>query len=129
MKKIILIVLVLGLLGGGAAYFYVFHKPHRAPSEEKSSFQLTSIELASEFETNQASATEKYGDKVVEISGTAIEVKETYIILDNVISCTPVEGTDFTEAIQAGDEVIIKGRVISYDDLFEEVKLDNCIKL
>lgn len=128
MKKGIIIVLIIAVLGGIGAYFYVFHKPHRNPSEEKASYELAAVELAMEFKQNQAAANEKYIDKVVEISGTAMDVRDTYIIMDNVVNCNAVEGHDFQGSIQAGDELIIKGRVIGYDDLLEEVKLDNCVK-
>ena len=129
MKKTVVIVLILAVLGGVGAYFYVFHKPHRNPSEETAAYQLPAMELALEFKQNQEAANQKYIDKVVELSGVAMDVRDTYVIMDNVVNCNGVEGNDFQTSIQAGDEVVIKGRVIGYDDLMEEVKLDNCIKL
>jgi len=128
MKKGILIILALVILGGVGAYFYVFHKPHRDPSTEKATYQLSAEALADPFINNQAAANEKYIDKVVEVSGVVLEVEGTRIILDNAVSCTAANEETFAQ-IAEGDEVKVKGRVIGFDDLFEEVKMDNCIKL
>lgn len=128
MKKGILVVLVLVILGGLGAYFYVFNKPHRDPSSETASYSLKATELANEFSANQEAANQKYVDKVVEVSGTVMEITDTYIIMDNVLNCSLVEGEDVS-GIQAGDEITVKGRVIAFDDLLEEVKMDNCKKL
>lgn len=128
MKKGILVVLVLVILGGVGAYFYVFNKPHRDPSSETASYSLKATELAEEFSSNQEAANQKYVDKVVEVSGTVMEITDTYIIMDNVLNCSLVEG-GHERGIQAGDEITVKGRVIAFDDLLEEVKMDNCKKL
>ncbi|WP_417603670.1 OB-fold protein [Owenweeksia hongkongensis] len=128
MKKGILVIVVLVLLGGVGAYFYVFNKPHRDPSSETASYQISAEEIISDFRNNQEAANEKYVDKVVEVSGTAMEITDSYIIMDNVLNCTILAGHDVS-GIQAGDEITIKGRVIAFDDLLEEVKMDNCIKL
>ncbi|WP_417591773.1 OB-fold protein [Owenweeksia hongkongensis] len=128
MKKGILVIVVLVLLGGVGAYFYVFNKPHRDPSSETASYQISAEEIVSDFRNNQEAANEKYVDKVVEVSGTAMEITDSYIIMDNVLNCTILAGHDVS-GIQAGDEITIKGRVIAFDDLLEEVKMDNCIKL
>jgi|SRR5690606_6097555 len=128
MKKGIVILLAIVLLGAIGAYLYVFNKPHRDPSSEVASHSLRATELAQEFSENPEEANRKYIDKVVEVGGVAMEVTDTYIILDNVLNCSLVEGHDVM-GVQAGDEIVIKGRVIAFDDLLEEVKLDNCVKL
>lgn len=128
MKKGVIVVLVLVILGGLGAYLYVFNKPHRNPSAETASYSLAASELAQKFVTDQKASNQKYVDKVVEVSGTAMEVTDTYIILDNVLNCTMADAIG-TSGVQAGDEITIKGRVIAFDDLLEEVKLDNCVKL
>ena len=128
MKKGILVVVVLVVVGAIGAYLYVFNKPHRDPSSETASYSLLANELAQEFSANTEAANQKYVDKVVEVKGVAMEVSDTYIIMDNVLNCSFLAGEDVSD-IQAGDEITIKGRVIAFDDLLEEVKLDNCVKL
>lgn len=128
MKKGIIIILAIAVLGGIGAYFYVFHKPHRDPSAEAATFQIMSVEIAQEFGNNEAAATEKYLDKVVEVKGTVLEVDGSTVILDNVVSCAGATVEAFN-GVQEGDELVVKGRVIGFDDLFGEVKLDNCVKL
>ena len=128
MKKGIIIILVIAVLGGIGAYFYVFHKPHRDPTSETAAYQIMAVELSQEFVDNEAAATEKYLDKVIEVTGTALEVDGSTIILDNVVSCNGSSAEAFN-GVQAGDELKVKGRVIGFDELFGEVKLDNCVKL
>ncbi len=128
MKKGILVIVALVILGGIGAYFYVFNKPHRNPSSEAASFKVSATELAEEFSANPDAANEKYIDKVVEVSGTAMEVTETYIIMDNVLNCSVLKDHDVS-GVKSGDNIVMKGRVIAFDDLLEEVKMDNCVKL
>ena len=47
-------------------------------------------------------------------------------MLDHGIYCQLLNASDHKE-LTAGGEVKIKGRFIGYDDLLEEVKLDQCL--
>tara|TARA_R110000850_G_scaffold22122_1_gene64509 strand:- start:1249 stop:1638 length:390 start_codon:yes stop_codon:yes gene_type:complete len=125
MKKVILIILVLGVLGGIGAYFYVFHKPHRDLANEEAALTEQANILVDKFRENVESANSVYLDQIVEVNGVAAEVHPDHILLEGGVYCTLAEDALNPEVNQGG-EITVKGRVVGYDDLFEEVKMDFC---
>jgi hypothetical protein len=123
MKKVLIAVLILGALALGG-YFYVFHKPHRDVQAEEASIELNSAELLSSFENDMAAANEKFLEKTIAVKGLIQEVQGNMLILEPGVICNMVEGFD-AGAAKPGNKVIVKGRVISFDELLEEVRLDN----
>lgn len=121
MKKIVSILLVLALFAG-AAYWYVFHKPHRDIENEAASIQVTADQLHQDFIANPEAARVKYVDQIVEVSGSLQEILETEggIILDPGI----YGSVKTLPQIELGQSITIRGRVLSFDDLMEEVKMD-----
>lgn len=73
MKKIILIGIVGILIAMFVAYSQ-YNKPHRNISEEKADFTVTANQIFDDFENDEKSANEKYLDKVIEVSGTIIDI-------------------------------------------------------
>ena len=65
-------------------------------------------------------------DKVVIISGTITSSDENGITLSSQIYCQFRADVDKT-SVQENQSIKLKGRVIGYDDLLEELKLDQCI--
>lgn len=70
-KYIILAVLVLGLIGVGVG-LKMFFKPHADINKLKVEFKLDAADLLSEFGKDETSATTKYSEKVLEISGKLV---------------------------------------------------------
>lgn len=66
--------------------------------------------------------------KIVEIHGTITAIDKKGITLDSKIYCQFKEGSN-TKKLQPNTTIILKGRIIGYDDLLEELKLDQCIKI
>ncbi len=124
MKKIIWIVLALALVAG-ASYFYVFHKPHRNIHKEKAAFDLSAEALKTAYASNVETANALYLDQVVKVSGKVIKKDGSNLKLDQGIYCTMAEGYEPSTGME-GMKVVVKGRVVGYDELFEEVKMDNC---
>ncbi|MGB0177051.1 MAG: OB-fold protein, partial [Owenweeksia sp.] len=121
MKKLGLIVLALILIGGAYAA-YLWFKPHRDIEGEAAKYELTAAELGYAYGLGQDGANEIYLDQVVVVSGVIGEVDDVHIKLQDDIFCKG----DFSKAgLSSGDKVSIKGRVVGYDDLFQEVRLDN----
>ena len=73
MKAYLKYVLLLAVILVGVG-IYMYNKPHQNIHKAKPDFDLEATELFSQFETNEASANEKYLDKVLQVSGV---VKET----------------------------------------------------
>jgi hypothetical protein len=121
MKKIILFIalaFILILIG----YTYVY-KADRNISEEQPKFKIASALLKQELNANQVNVINKYLNETVEISGLATQIEMNTIILDNFVSA---QLDTLHTSINIGDALIVKGRVIGYDELLEELKLDQC---
>lgn len=121
MKKKAIFILVLGLIAV-VAYNYIY-KDHRVIEDESPDYVVASNTIFKEFSQNQKSSEAKYLDKTIEIKGLVTELNENNLTLDNKIFCK------FNKAIATidiNDNIKIKGRCIGYDDLLEQVKLDQC---
>ncbi len=125
MKKVVLIILAIAVVGGIGAYFYVFHKPHRDLANEEAALSEEASILVAEFRENAESANTVYLDQVLAVRGVAAEVHPDHILLEGGVYCTFAEDAQ-NPSVDSGSEVTIKGRVVGYDDLFEEVKMDFC---
>ncbi|MBR9846319.1 MAG: hypothetical protein GYB35_09530 [Algicola sp.] len=116
----ILIVLVIALIIG---YSYI-NQSHRDIENENAEYNLDAIDIASNFSENARLAETKYQNTTIEVRGNITEVSSNSITLDDKVFC------QFTKAIETtlknNTTVKIKGRVIGYDDLLEQVKLDQC---
>jgi hypothetical protein len=62
-------------------------------------------------------------NKTVQISGKVTNVVDNVITLDEKVSCQ----LQVSKKVGVGSQIIIKGRVTGYDDLLEELKLDQCL--
>lgn len=121
-KKIIILVFVC-VIGGYFGYKYIMTVGERNIESEKSAFVVTSMTVFNEFSENSELATSKYLNKAVEISGKITSISPNLIILDEKISCQ----FQIQQKEVVGSQIVIKGRVTGYDDLFEELKIDQCL--
>lgn len=113
-------ILLSGLLYG---YYGFLYKPARNISSEDSAFLVPANNLAGEYMANTHSADTKYLNKAIEIKGKVTEVRDSLIVLDNKVVC----GFDTKPAeTNINKDITIKGRCIGFDELFGEVKLDQC---
>jgi hypothetical protein len=123
-KKVkLLIGLIAIVVAGYFVYNYIMTGGARDIQTEKSEFTMSATEVFSEFLNNSEKATAKYLNKTVEISGKVTNVGENVITLDDKVSCQ----LQVAQKVAIVSEVNIKGRVTGYDDLLEELKLDQCI--
>lgn len=104
-----------------AVYKYSMLPPTQI-EDKKVDFTGTSQELLSKVQEN---ATE-WQDKVVIISGKITSLDDKGFILSSSIYCQLKESSKVS-TLSPEKEVSLKGRVIGYDDLLEELKLDQCI--
>ena len=108
-----------------AGYYYVMHGGARNVSNEETAFTISSKNISDEFATNVDASNKKYLDKAIAITGIVTNVNGKEVILDNSIICNLKE-VDAT--IQKDQKVTLKGRLVGYDDLMGEIKLDQCFK-
>ena len=119
-KLTLLVVLVITSIGF-SLYKYSL-KPPTKISHKKVDFVGSASELLNKI---QKEAT-LWQDKVVIISGKITKLDSQGMIISPNIYCQ-FQDSLFLKTIQLNDTVSIKGRVIGYDDLFEELKLDQCL--
>jgi hypothetical protein len=121
MKKLLLIIVLLITAFG--LYKYVYQK-HRDIEKEIASFEFKSTTLINEFSINPIESETKYLNKTIEITGSITDSNSSNLTLNNIIFC------QFSQQLQKppseNSQVKIKGRFIGYDDLLEQIKLDQC---
>lgn len=108
-----------GLLGG---YMYLMKGGERNLQTEDAAFKISAKDLSSEFNADAAKATKKYLNKAVEISGVVTSDKNKEMVLNTNIICTMQEPVQ----IDNGHNTCVKGRILGFDDLMGEIKLDQC---
>ena len=119
-KKAIILCLIIGAI---VAYKYVY-KSHRDIATEIASFKISASDLSEEFQINAKDSEAKYLDNTIQISGQISEVDGLSITLDDKVFCQFTEPQE--TSYKLNQEVKIKGRFIGYDDLLEQVKIDQC---
>lgn len=67
--KYIIGIIVIAILAGAGIGLKMFFKPHAEISKLNIDFQVNASELMNEFQQNEATATTKYSEKVLEITG------------------------------------------------------------
>ena len=122
LRKIVLFGIIITILIIGYNYVY---QDHRDIAKEEAEFVLNSKEIKNEFVSNVFTAEEKYLNRTIEVSGTISETNIVDITIDNNVFCQ--FSNNINSSINLNSIVTIKGRVIGYDDLLEQVKLDQCI--
>ena len=120
--KIIFLFAVI-LIGGFLSYSYIMTGGARDLEKETSEFSVSATDVFGEFSNNSQMATTKYLNKAVEITGKVTNVTENVITLEGKVSCQ----LQVSDQVLLNSQVKIKGRVTGYDDLLEELKLDQCL--
>lgn len=121
--KIIGLSLLLVALVGFTAFNYVMHGGARNLASEDTAFTVTSKNISTEFNANLEVSNKKYLEKAIAITGLVTAVNDTVVTLDNTIICN-LKSPD--SSIKKDQAVTVKGRVVGFDDLMGELKLDQC---
>jgi len=136
MKKVLLSLLVIALIGAGFGY-YQWNKPHENMDTRKVDNAVEANAFLQEFTTDETAANAKYLDKAVAVTGIVREVdksddgKDIKVILsadsDFGVVCVldPLSKharTDFP----AGEKVTFKGLC---SGLNLDVQLDRCVEM
>jgi flagellar motor component MotA len=121
--KIILGLLGLFLIVGFVSYNYIMKGGARDLTTEETLFTTSGTSLLAEFTSNTDTANAKYLEKAIAVFGTITSISATDITIDNSIVCT-LKTAD--TSLQKNQKVTAKGRVVGFDDLMGELKLDQC---
>jgi len=121
-KILIGLVLVIGI-GAYLGYSYAY-KPHTAITDMEVTFEGSAMDFLEKIKENPESWTQ--GEKVIKLTGLITAKDEKGISLNESIYFQLEEGTS-TDELSENQKIQILGRIIGYDDLLEELKLDKAI--
>jgi hypothetical protein len=120
MKKIVVGILLL-LIGLFFVYKFVYHE-HRDISNEKAVFTVSVPQLLKEYVADETKANAKYLDKSIIVKGkiTSVDMANKAVVIDEKVFVILTNLDD----VKANSEVAVQGRLIGYDSLLEEIKID-----
>jgi len=123
MKRKTFIIAAILLIAIVVVGYNIIYKDHRDIKTEEAEFTLTASQLSGEFSANESAATAKYADKTISVSGmvTAFDKVSGTLTLDEILSATLL---DKNANVPIKSPVKIKGRLVGYDDLLGELKMD-----
>ena len=117
--KRVLIILIVGALMAVLFGVYEYNRPHKSLTNQTPDFSMSSMELLSDYQTDESDSDKKYLNKIIQVNGLLREVQvdhmnEISLVLEageemSAVICEMEKGvykeSDFTE----GDQVSIKG--------------------
>ena len=122
-SNLIIIAIVLSAIVGFAIFKYSLQAPKKIELKEVD-YKGNAVNFFSKIQENS----EIWQDKVVIITGKITNTDSHGITLENTIYCQLRKQSN-KQKLQTKQLTTLKGRVIGYDDLLEELKLDQCIIL
>ncbi|MFN3754278.1 OB-fold protein [Flavobacterium sp.] len=126
MKKKVFILGIILIVMGFATYKYIYQE-HRDIAAEKANYTDTVKEIFDAFATNDSLANAKYLDKTIEIHGkiSNIDFDTKIITVDKNLSARFTE--KLPENLKLQDSINLKGRLTGFNDLLEEIEMDQCV--
>lgn len=123
MKRNTVIFIVLAVIAVivFAGYNYLYKEARNIQAEE-AAYTITANQLLSDYKTDSKAADSKYLNNTITVKGRVTRAENSLVIVDSTIVCQFLK----EPVITSKEPVAIKGRCIGYDELFEEVKLDQC---
>ena len=125
-KNLLLAAVVIGLIVGAWATWYVFFKPHRDVSAEKPAYEMTAQAFSEAFKADTA-AYRKFADQAILLEGAVTAVEGKHLSLGNIICSMDSTNQGRLGSLKSGDMVKVQGRFTSYNDLMEEIMMDQCV--
>lgn len=134
MKRILIALLALALIGGGVVY-YMWNKPHQNMVTAKTDVTIEAEALFNAYNADEDACNAKYLDKVIAVSGTVktvtndegtikvgLDTGGDFGVRCELSTTSPHKRTDFTP----GERVTFKGTCSGFNF---DVQLSNCVAL
>ena len=120
-RNIILTVAVLAIAATGL-YFYMY-QDHRNIATEDAAYKVSVRTLQSSYSESDSLFNARYLDETIAVSGkvTALDPAGRSIVIDSVLY---VQLDTAMPPLKMAEAVTVKGRLIGYDDLLGEFKMD-----
>lgn len=125
-KKTATIIVTLLVLASAGIYFYYgfLFKEARNIASELPSLRTSATNLTNDYNSNQEKSDALYLNKTIEVTGKVTKETDSVVVIDNTVFCLFSQKKK-NELLNS--QVTVKGKCIGYDELFQEVKLDQCI--
>jgi cold shock CspA family protein len=115
-KKIIIGILVLGIIGVFIAY-KMYNKPHVNVEETSADISITADKILNDFSSDENLANLKYLDKIIEVKGVVSEINtkkgiitiETNDDFGSVLCHLSEEASRKVSGLQEGQIIVVKG--------------------
>lgn len=132
MKKALILLLALALIGGGTVY-YLWNKPHKDMKAARSTLSVSARELFDKYNADETAANAEYLDKVITVTGTVRSVStdplkitlesddEAFGVLCELDPLASHPRTDFA----VGERVAMKGLCAGFNF---DVQLARCVE-
>lgn len=121
--KVLSAIALISIISFFAVRYYAYNAGKRDIQSEDTAFNVSAKNITQEFVSNGDISNKKYLEKPVAVSGIVTSITGNYIIIDDSVNCNLLKADT---SVTNGQSVTIKGRVIGFDDLLGEVKLDQC---
>jgi hypothetical protein len=125
-KKTATIIVTLLVLASAGIYFYYgfLFKEARNIASELPSLRTSATNLTNDYNSNQEKSDSLYLNKTIEVTGKVTKETDSVVVIDNTVFCLFIQKKK-NKLLYS--QVTVKGKCIGYDELFQEVKLDQCI--
>jgi hypothetical protein len=134
MKKVLLLLLAVILIGGAVGY-YEWNKPHENMAKAKVDLALDAAQLFNDYNADETACNQKYLDKVIVVSGkvkesskdggsfkVSLETGKEFGVVCTLDETVTHPRTDFP----VGETIKIKGRC---SGLNLDVQMDHCVEV
>lgn len=122
MKKVLLIFLIAATVIALITYFYVY-KEHRDVAETDATASYTAAALLAVFQDADVENDKRALDQVINITGTVTSQQDSMLTLENAVFIQMQKPMK----LELNKQVTVKGRCMGYDDLLQEIKIDQAI--
>lgn len=124
-KKIAFAIAALLIIVSAGIYFYYgfLFKEARNIQSEMPDYTISATKLLEDYNADPKKADQLYLNKTIEITGIVTKETDSVLILENTVFCL------FSQKVKSAlinNKVTVKGKCIGYDELFQEVKIDQC---
>lgn len=122
-KKVLLIIILLVITMATGTYFYLY-QGHRDVTTTASVETFDSQMLLGIFQDDDSTNDKRALDQVITVTGTVTSQNGNQVTLDDQIFIQMKE----VISLPLSSKVAIKGRCLGYDELLEEIKIDQATK-
>ena len=126
-RQNIILIVFLTLFTAIIYGYLLYNKAHTKFDKLEAVAEFSSLEFHRFVSNLKLEEVGGLNDKVYSVKGNVESVYEMGIILEGGIVCTTIDSTDL--GLEVGELAFIKGRFVSYDELFGEVRLDHVVTL